>query len=442
MSRHIEIPYSPRPLQKRFHEEAKRFSVAVCHRRFGKTVMAINHLCRVILTSPLKSPQGAYIAPTYQQAKRVAWAYFKEYLSVIPGVKFNESALRIDLPTGAKIWLLGSENPDALRGMYLDYAVLDEYADMNPRLFPEVVRPALADRKGGAMWIGTPRGHNAFFEVFERARREMQAGNPDWYACLFKASETGYVAPEELEDARGDMEPEQYEQEFECSFTAAIRGAYYGKLMQEAAEDNRIGDVPWEQTKPVHTAWDLGVGDSTGIWFYQDIGRWRHYIDFYEASGEGLLHYAKVLSEKPYVWGEHVFPHDVRVRELGSGKSRYEVLGELGIRCNVMPKLPVQDGIEAARVMIRQSRFDAGKCEAGLNALRQYRRQFDPVRREFRDRPFHDWTSNAADSYRMSALHKDLGDKRGELEAIARSGVVVGGGSGQRAVVGEYDVFS
>jgi len=399
--------------------------------------MAVNELLRRLLSNERARPQGAYIAPTYGQAKRIAWSYCRDFAGAIPGTNFNESELRIDLPGEKRIWLLGAENPDRLRGLYLDYVVLDECADINPRLFPEIIRPALAERNGGAFWIGTPRGYNHFWDVFDSAKRSFESGNPDWYACLFKASETNLIPEVELAAAAQNMSAEQYEQEFECSFNAAISGAYYGRLISEAEREDRIRKLPWEPIRPVHTAWDLGISDSTAIWFFQEAQGARHYIDFYEAAGEGLIHFAKILSSKPYVYGGHFLPHDVRVRELGSGKSRLEILRELGIQSRVTPRLSVQDGIEASRVLLRTCAFDQEKTGPGLDALRQYRRLFDPARRHFSDKPLHDWTSHAADAFRISAT-AETEICRPDLRKVAKTGRTE---SGEAAVVDEYAIF-
>ena len=300
------------------HNGIKRWNVLVMHRRFGKTVFAVNHLIKHALTCPLPRPRVAFVAPTFTQAKRIAW----DYTSVIPGAKFNETELRVDFPNGGRLMLLSAENPDALRGIYLDMAVFDEFGMQNPRVWGEVVRPALSDREGAAIFLGTPAGHNHFFDLLEQARSETDNGSDQWYWKIVKASESKLVKETELDAARAQMTPEQYEQEYECSFTAAIIGAYYGKLMAEADEGNRITRVPYDPAYPVHTAWDLGVNDSTAIWFAQIFrGGAVNVIDYYENGGVGLDHYADVINRKDYNYGDHLAPHDIEVRELGSGKS-------------------------------------------------------------------------------------------------------------------------
>ena len=397
----IEIPYTPRPGQAQLHGElqAKRWGVVVCHRRWGKTVMAINHLLRDAVLNGKTNPRFAYIAPTYRQAKAVAWDYLKQFAGAVPMVRFHETELRADLPNGARIQLLGAENPDSLRGIYLDGAVLDEMADMPESLFPEIIRPALSDRKGWALFIGTPRGHNAFFDLYNAAE-----GQDDWHTSIYRASETGILDEEELDAARAMMTPDQFEQEFECSWVANVPGAIFGKELQDIQEKGRIASVPYDLTVRVDTWWDLGVGDSTAIWFTQSVGRAVHVIDFYENRGEGLPHYAKVLSGKDYFYGTHNAPHDIEVRELGSGKSRRETAWDLGINFRVVPKLPVEDGLHAAQMLIPRCWFDAELCKPGLEALRQYHRAYNERLRTFRNTPVHDWSSHAADAFRYLAV--------------------------------------
>jgi len=401
----VKIPYKPREIQAEMHSNLKRWNVLVMHRRFGKTVWAVNHLIKTALTCPLPRPRVAFVAPTFTQAKRIAWDYVKYYAGVIPNVTFNETELRVDFPNGGRLMLLSAENPDSLRGIYLDMCIFDEFGMQNPRVWNEVVRPALSDRQGGAVFLGTPAGHNHFFDLLEQAKSEVSEDSQDWYYKVVKASESGLVKEEELEAAKSMMTPEQYEQEFECSFTASIIGAYYGKLLEKADEDNRITTVPYDPAYPVHTAWDLGINDSTAIWFAQIYRSGTvHIIDYYENSGVGLDHYAEVLRQKDYHWGDHLAPHDIEVRELGSGKSRIETALNLGIRFRVIPKMKIIDGINAARMILPRCFFDREKTHIGLEMLRQYRQEWDEKRKVFRDHPKHDFTSHSADAFRYLAI--------------------------------------
>ena len=397
----IEIPYSPRPLQAELHDALgkKRWAVVVMHRRAGKTVMAINHLLRDAILCTKNNPRFFYIAPTYRQAKQIAFDYLKTFAGKIPMVRFHETELRCDLPNGARIQLLGSENPASLRGIYCDGVVLDEMADMPESLFPEVIRPALSDRKGYALFIGTPRGHNAFYDLFSAAEQQ-----DDWHTALYKASDTGILDLEELEAAQSMMTSDQYAQEYECSWVANVPGAVYGKELQELQEGGRIASVPYDPSAKVDTFWDLGINDSTCIFFAQVVGRSIHIIDFYENRGEGLPHYAKVLARKDYVYGTHNAPHDIEVRELGSGKSRRETAYDLGINFRVVPKLPLEDGIHAAKMILPRCWFDAERCRPALESLRHYHRAYNEKLRSFRNTPVHDFSSHAADAFRYLSV--------------------------------------
>lgn len=299
--------------------------------------------------------------------------------------------------------LYGADNPDALRGIYLDGVILDEYADMDPRVWSEVIRPALADRQGWAVFIGTPKGRNAFYNLYRRSQIEE-----NWFSLMMRASETGLIAPAELELARKDLSEDQYQQEFECSFDAAIVGSYYGKLMAEAERDKRIVGVPYEATAEVWTAWDLGIRDATAIWFAQTIGREVRIIDYYEASGADLGHYVREIKSKPYIYGGHIMPHDAQAKELGTGKTRLEVLESLGLQnLTVAPMHRVEDGINAVRVFLPKCWFDAAKCARGIEALKLYRSEFDEKLQALKPRPVHDWTSHGADAMRYLAMTLD-----------------------------------
>lgn len=383
-----------------YHDRTQRWACIVAHRRFGKTVGVINDLIRDALLIPRQNVRCAYIAPFYSQAKAIAWDYAKYYSAAIPGIKINESELRIDYPTGGRLRLFGADNYDAMRGLYFDAVALDEPADFPPNAWPMVIRPALADREGRATFMGTPKGKNEFWEIHDYAK-----GNPDWFSMVLKASETRILPEQELAEARRAMGDDRYEQEFECSFEAAILGAYYGKEMRLAEDQKRIGVVPYEPNLPVYTAWDLGIGDTTAIWFAQFHGAQKRIIDFYEASGVGLDHYAAMLKAKPYIYASHILPHDARVRELGSGKTRVETLTALGLKDIVIAdSMPVDDGIQAVRGFLATAWFDAEKCKRGIEALRQYQREWDEKAKMFKPRPMHSWASHAADAMRYLVI--------------------------------------
>ena len=406
----IEINYKPRKEVEAYHDRKERFAVLVAHRRFGKTVAAINDLIRACFTVQKDNVRVAYIAPYLSQAKAVAWDYALEYTRDIPDIKVNHSELRIDFSNGSRFRLYGADNYNAMRGLYYDAVVCDEHSDFPASAWTTVIRPSLADRKGSATFISTPKGRNEFWELYEYAKT-----NEDWWSGMFKASETDILDPEELEEAKRTMGEDRYEQEFECSFEAAIVGAYYAMEMKTAMQEGRITTVPYDPSVGVVTAWDLGIGDSTSIWFAQYVGQEIRVIDYYENSGVGLDHYAKELSSKNYHYMDHILPHDVQVKELGTGKSRLETLHNLGIQdVTIAPKLAIEDGIQAARSMLNRCWFDEEKCNRGIEALRQYRREFDEKNKTWRGRPLHDWTSHGADAWRYLAVGKQTQTNWGE----------------------------
>jgi hypothetical protein len=400
----IEIPYKPREHQLKVHEllEGKRFAVVVAHRRFGKTVAALNHLIREAVLNEKETPRYAYIAPTYGQAKRVAWDYLVKYTTPLGGTN-NISELRVDF-WGRRIQLYGSDNPDSLRGQYFDGVIIDEVGDQNPKIWTDIVRPALTDRKGWCLFIGTPKGHNHFKELRDRAKKE-----DGWGLLEFKASETGVVDDVELKQAKNEMGEDKYRQEFECSFDAAVEGSYFGQILNELEEKKHMQDIPREELSRTFTAWDLGMGDSTSIWVAQLVGTEVRLIDYYENHGVGLDHYVKWIKDNDYLKAEHILPHDVRVRELGTGKSRLEMLEDAGLEVKIAPRMGLDDGIQAVRRLLPRCWFNVPKVQTGLNCLRNYRRDYDEKRKIFYERPLHDWSSHGSDSFRYLALGLDEG---------------------------------
>ena len=398
------IDYEPRPQFERYHDRTERWACIVAHRRAGKTVACINDAILRAIECPHPEPRIAYLAPFYAQAKDIAWNYLRAYTIAIPEVQFNETELRVDLPNGGRIRLYGSDNYDRMRGIYLDGVILDEPAQMDPRAWTEVIRPALSDRQGWATFIGTPQGHNSFYEIWDNAR-----SSPDWYALMLKASDTGLLPAAELADARGQMSADEYLQEYECSFDAAIKGAYYATEIARMTSEGRITHVPYDRYAPVLTGWDLGYTDSTAIWFAQPVGNELHLIDYYEADSKPLAHYTDILRTKQREWGEgfrwedHYFPHDVQAHELTVGKSRVQTLRDLGIDPYVVPQHNINDGINAVRRIFDRFWIDGEKCARGIEALRLYAREYDEKTKMFRDRPQHAWPSHGADALRTFA---------------------------------------
>lgn len=412
----VVIPYAPRPLQRVIHHgmDTHRFGVAVCHRRFGKTVCAINHLQKGAVTCEKPRPRFAYIAPTYTQGKSIAWDFCQHYARPIPGVNVNQSELRIDYPNSGQLRIYGADNPDSLRGIYLDGVVLDEYGLMAHNVFSEVIRPLISDRAGWVLFIGTPNGKNQFYDIVQRAKSD-----PEWFYAEFPASVTGLIPPVELMSARSQMTADEYAQEFECSFEASVKGAVYAREVIQAREDGRITRVPYDPALPVDTDWDLGVGDATAIWFSQTLytGEVR-LIDYYESTGQGLAHYKQVLNEKAYTYGYHWAPHDIQVREMSSGRSRLETARQLGISFMVSPKVnTLEDGIHAARMLLPRCFFDKDKTARGLECLQHYRWDYNQRISEFTHLPVHDWASHGADAFRGLA-YRHMTPKYKSPEAI------------------------
>ena len=356
----------------------------------------INHMIRDALTSPLPNPRYAFISPTFKQGKSTAWDYIKNFAKNIPYVKFNESELRCDFPNGSRITILGAENDQALRGIFLDGCVMDETQNISPSLFPEIIRPALADRKGWCIFIGTPKGQNYFYKLHKDAKQKK-----GWWTEVYKASHTKILDNEELKAAKDVMSADLYDQEFECSFQAAITGSYYGAIIENLEKTNRVKEVKYDPDIEVETWWDLGLRDSTAIWFVQRFEDEVRVIDYEENSGEGLDFYADLIDAKPYKYDRHIAPHDIKVRELGAfGKSRLESALDLGISFDIAPKLSIEDGIEAVRKELPKCYFDKSRTSKGLEALKAYQKKWDEKNQCFKNRPIHNFASHPADAFR------------------------------------------
>ena len=394
--------YEPRDAFRAFHLRHQRWAVLVAHRRAGKTVACIAELVTRALATPKPNARYAYIAPYREQAKTVAWQYLKDMAEPVtddPEGDFRESELSVKLYNGSQIRLYGADNPNALRGLYLDGVVLDEFADMRPELWRTVIRPALSDRRGWAVFIGTPRGRNEFWQIFDNATRD-----PDWFSVRLKASETGILPADELADARKAMTANAFEQEYECSFDAAIIGAIFAKELLAARAREQIGQVTYDPQRLVFTAWDIGYGDSTAIWFWQQNKGEIRVIDYYEASGEPITSYMQVLSARGYKYDTLWMPHDAENKSITSGQSVCDILRKGGYRVRMVPKLSLEDGINAARLHFGRVAIDEKRCAAGLEALQHYRWGWNDRLDEPKPSPVHDWSSHGSDAWRYMAL--------------------------------------
>lgn len=399
----ITSSYQPRPEALPFHARSQRFGVLVWHRRAGKTVACINDLIDKAIQCQLPFPQYGYIAPFYSQAKSIAWVYLKHYAGDLID-KVMESELSVVLKNGAKIRLYGADNPDSLRGMYFDGVIIDEYGDITPRLFGEVIAPTLADRRGWCIFIGTPKGKNHFYDLWEDANRPESG----WYTSMLRADESGIIDAEELTLMRNlpGSDDNTFRQEFLCDFTAAVRGAFYGDQLNKLEAEGHMGSFPYDPDLPVLTSWDLGYSDDTSVWFYQTNGKEFKIIDFFTVSGYSVDDVLGVLRAKDYAYGIGYLPHDAKNKSFQTGKSTRELMHAAGFQTMLVPNLSVQDGIQAVRRTLPSVYFNTDNPDVriGLGALKVYQREWDDKARMFKEKPRHDWASNPADAFRMFAL--------------------------------------
>jgi hypothetical protein len=399
----VELDYQPRDVFLDFHEREQRWAVIVAHRRCGKTVACINDLIYKALVDGKEDGRYAYLAPYYAQAKSIAFDYLMKFSQPVRA-NHNVSELWVELINGARIRLFGADNADSLRGLYLDGVVLDEFADMKPSIWGAVLRPLLSDRRGWATFIGTPKGHNQFWEIYNNATKDDA-----WYVKTLRASQTGLIPQDELDDARKMQTQDQYLAEWECDFESAIIGAYYGKEMRQLTDQGRIREVKHDPLFPVHTAWDLGYSDDTAIWWFQVVHGELRMLDYHSSNGQPVAFYAGIIAsreaERHYKYGTHYLPHDARAKTLASNKSIIEQLSDkIALKSmKIVPMLSLQDGIQATRLALTRAWFDH-KCEDGIECLRQYQREYDEDKKVFRDKPRHDWTSHGADAFRMLSI--------------------------------------
>jgi len=409
----VELQYAPREQFLDFHQRTQRNALMVCHRRMGKTVGCVGDLVVRALHTQKNDSRFGYVAPFRQQAKEIAWTYLKNMTEGLRAEKPRESELRVKLINGAWITLYGADNPDALRGLYFDGLILDEFGDMKPSLMGEVILPCLADRAGFLVLIGTAKGRNQFYKYKQLA--EVDDG---WYYKMAKASETGLVAKEELERLKETMSDAQYAQEMECDFDAALQGTYYADMINRIDQKGQLvmDDFLYNPEQKVHIAADVGLRDSTAWWFWQPRPDGIAVIDCYEASGVFVDHYLGVLKDKGYDYAEIWLPHDAKAKTLATKRSTMEQIrvpasvrpdiygGSEVLPVRLVPKLSIQHGIDAARLALTKCWFDMSRCGQGVDALRSYRRQYHEHTQSFSDTPLHDWASNGADAFRYMSL--------------------------------------
>ncbi len=413
----IKLPYEPREQFLPFHQRATRYALMVCHRRAGKTVACVNELIIRGLHTKKKNARFAYVAPYRQQAKEIAWTYLKEATNDIRVEKPRESELRVKLPNDVWVTLYGADNPDALRGLYFDGIILDEFGDMKPSLMGEVILPCLADRKGWLAIIGTAKGRNQFYKYKQQAEAD-----PAWYYKMLKASESGLIDEEELTNLKNTMTEDQYEQEMECSFDAALMGTFYADKINQLGKLGQLvydAEPLYDPEQKVHVAADVGLRDSTAWWFWQPRADGIAVIDYYEANGKYVDHYLGMLHEKGYDYHHIWLPHDARSKTLATKRSTMEQFripssvrpdlygGDVILPVRMVPKLAIQHGIDAARLVLDRCYFDMNNCEQGIDTLRSYRREFHEHSQSYSNTPKHDWSSHGADAFRYLALVAD-----------------------------------
>lgn len=409
----ITLPYNftPRdyqkPILKILDEGKHKRVIAVWHRRSGKDKTFLNYIFKKMFE---RVGVYYYFFPTYKQGKKILWHgidrdgfKFMDHMPEKLVKSMNSQEMFMETINGSIFQVIGTDNIDSIVGTNPVGCVFSEYSLQDPRAW-DFIRPILAENGGFALFNYTPRGKNHGYYLYQFAKND-----PTWYAEKLTAEDTQAIPPQILEQEKKEIIAKNgndslFMQEYFCSFDVPVEGAYYGNQLVEAEKGGRITNIPYDPALSVHTAWDLGIGDSTAIWFYQETGQEIRFIDYYETNGESLNYYIKYLQDKPYVYGEHIAPHDIQVRELTTGKTRMDTARELGIYFQVADKLPIDDGIDAARNILSRCWFDELKCEKGLSALRSYHKEFDEKNEVYKNKPQHDWSSHGADAFRYFAV--------------------------------------
>lgn len=420
MSSFIDIPYlyRPRPYQLpilRAMDSGYKRAVQVWHRRAGKEKTDFAG----IMVKKMLERVGSYyyIFPELTQGRKILWdGSDKEgfrFVNHIPKAlifgKPNETEMKIRLKKpgtnepGSLLQIVGSDRYNSIMGTNPVGLILSEYSLQDPNCWA-YFRPILAENDGWAIFNFTPRGENHAFDLWNLAKADPRR----WFTSLLTVDDTKAVPQEVLDQERHEYirlygNDALFQQEYYCSFVVPISGAYYADNLQAAYSSGRVSAVPHDPRVKVDTWWDLGFNDKMCIWFSQSVGRQLRIIDYFEASGQGLPFYIKKLQEKPYVYGRHTAPHDIEVHELTNGKTRRDTAAGLGISFQVAPKLPIPDGIDAVRNIFSSLWFDKENCKDGLNALKNYRKQYDESRKTYLNKPYHDWASNGADALRTLA---------------------------------------
>ena len=425
-----------RPAQLSLYQQRQRFNVWVAHRRLGKTVLCLETLLAEAAACRRPNPRYAYFAPQRDQAKDIAWTYLMNFTTEIPGVDINQAELRVTLPhNGAQIRLYGCDRYGlgrSRRGIYLDGVCIDEFADIPPVIWSQVIRPMLVDRQGWCIFIGTPHGKNHFHQLYMTSKMRT-----NWSTALLRADETSVIPEQELTLLRQEAEDEgklaDFEQEFLCSWDTPMPGAVYAEQLRQIDQQGRLGHFPPLDNVPVCTGWDIGPA-HTAIWWFQQTPQQVRFIDYWEGPGSLDAHIA-LVQHKPYCYDHaqmvppltrtpfalHYGPHDLEdSQDYATPKTRLGIALGKGMRFTVVPRGALEDGIEATRVLLRRSVFHERACEEGLNALRSYRYERNEIAQVYRLTPVHDWASHGADALRTAAV--GLGGIKMPLKPPVHSG--------------------
>jgi phage terminase large subunit len=411
----LRLPYKfdPRdyqlPVLKALDQYHFKRIIQVWHRRSGKDKADFNYM---IKEAQRVVGQYYYFAPTYEQGRKIIWDNIDNdgfrMLDHIPKElikRIDSTRMIIELHCGSIIQVIGTEDPNKLVGTNPRGCVFTEFSLQNPAVL-DFIMPILMANDGWAIFNFTPRGKNHAFDLLQYAKKHPT----EWWWEILTADDTKFLSQKALQSEKDRLFQKYkdyalFNQEYYCSFDAPVQGSYYGQWILEAEDQKRITKVPYNPDLPVNTAWDLGIGDSTAIWFYQQAGREVYFIDYMEMSGAGMNYYIKELRNKPYVYGEHYAPHDIEVREFSTGKTRKEIAHALGFEFLVTPKLTLEDGIESVRRVFNRCYFDEEKCERGINALKSYQKEYDEKAADYKNHPLHNWSSHGSDAFRYFAIN-------------------------------------
>jgi phage terminase large subunit len=395
----FNLNYTPRDHFLPLHQRKTRWATVVAHRRAGKTFALINDLILGALEVRLPHPRMAFFAPTYAQAQRIAWDYLKRQSTPFLAKRPNETELSVQLLGDRKIFLVGMDNPDSIRGLYLDGAILDEFAFARPSAYSQIILPALSDRKGWAVLSSTPNGQNHFYDHYMVARQR-----PEWTTLFLPHSVTNVIPPEEIALLRSAMSEEEFAQEFDCDFSASILGSVYGKIITRLEAYGQTLDGAYDPSAPVSVAFDLGYADATAIWVYQPRMDGIAVLMYHENTRQSVDYYLDWLQSQSFMYDKIWLPHDARAHTLATGRSVLDqFLKRYPNKIGIAPKLSVADGIAAVRQILPSCHFTP-QCDDGIRCLRQYQYRYDEVKQCFSQTPVHDWASNGADAFRTMAV--------------------------------------